>query len=80
LAFVGRQWYNVRYEIVVHLCSQENTRGLQRLDVLGRQPARNGQTESQLIMADTDGCNAVTLAREQGDSQGLITISDVDWR
>jgi Tol biopolymer transport system component len=38
------------------------------------------QTESNLIVADVDGKNAVTIATEKGDSGGLITIGEVDWR
>jgi RNA polymerase sigma factor (sigma-70 family) len=37
-------------------------------------------TESNLIVADADGKNAVTIATEKGDSSGLITIGEVDWR
>jgi hypothetical protein len=38
------------------------------------------ETESNLIVADADGKNPVTIASEKGDSSGLITISGVDWR
>ncbi len=38
------------------------------------------QTESHLVVADPDGRNAVTIASERGDSPGLITLGDPDWR
>jgi RNA polymerase sigma factor (sigma-70 family) len=38
------------------------------------------QTESYLVVADPDGSNAATIASERGDSRGLITLGDPDWR
>jgi RNA polymerase sigma factor (sigma-70 family) len=43
-------------------------------------PGPGGQTESNLVVADADGQNTVTIATEQGDTPGLITIGSVDWR
>jgi hypothetical protein len=49
-----------------------------RLDV---EPQAEGQmTESVLIVSDADGSNPVTVATEQGNSRGLITLANPDWR
>jgi RNA polymerase sigma factor (sigma-70 family) len=42
--------------------------------------AAGKQTESHLVVADPDGRNATTIASEQGEFSGIITISEPDWR
>jgi Tol biopolymer transport system component len=42
--------------------------------------ATDGRYESHLVVADPDGRNQGTIATERGDSAGIITIADVDWR
>jgi hypothetical protein len=43
-------------------------------------PAEGEMTESVLIVSDADGTNPRTIATERGNSPGLITLSDPDWR
>jgi len=48
---------------------------------LDQGPQAEGQmTESHLIVSDADGGNPVTIVTERGDSPGLITLGDPDWR
>jgi RNA polymerase sigma factor (sigma-70 family) len=48
---------------------------------LDQGPQAPGQMiESFLIVSDADGSNPVTVATERGDSKGLITLGDPDWR
>jgi Tol biopolymer transport system component len=40
----------------------------------------NKETESRLVVCDSDGKNAKTIATERGRSPWEITIGRVDWR
>jgi RNA polymerase sigma factor (sigma-70 family) len=43
-------------------------------------PSDGGMFESFLVVSNPDGSNPITIATERGDSSGLITLGDPDWR